>query len=540
MSDKMHFVMVLHCHQPVGNFDRVLAMANNECYRPVIEIFNEYPSFRLGLHFSGPLFNWMRANDPGLFQLIKKMCRRGQAELLSGAFYEPLLAVIPEKDALAQFDLQNKFLHKNFQTQARGFWLAERIWDPSLPRLVYKAGMDYTLVDDTHFYYSGLKENDMFGYRLTEREGHTLALFPTNKQLRYTIPFKEPRETIRFLCKAYERHGPTCATYGDDGEKFGLWPKTNQLVIKKGWLKKFIEAVLEQESWLTTTPPGEYMLDHPPSGRIYLPTSSYEEMLTWAMPADVSLQMENITKRLKNEGRYDEMHAFLRGGLWENFLVKYRESNLMHKKMLHISAQFKEPAPGKAYDHLLQAQCNCSYWHGLFGGLYLGHIRNAVHSNLIAAQSILDHKKFPRDNFVMNLREDMDLDGYDEINMASHVLDCLVHPSYGGSVSMLNLRQARFNLANTLTRRPEAYHHLFEEIRQGLVPAVLASGLTDQEETFSPHDKIVLKEEGLENYLLYDWYDRAVFQDHILPAYVTVEDFRRPNYAEWEIGRAHV
>jgi alpha-amylase len=256
-------------------------------------------------------------------------------------------------------------------------------------------------------------------------------------------------------------------------------------------------------------------------------------MLTWAMPADVSLQMENIKGRLKNEGRYGEMHSFLRGGLWENFLVKYRESNLMHKKMLHISAQFNEPAPGAAYDHLLQAQCNCSYWHGLFGGLYLSHIRNAVHRNLIAAQSLLHRKEFPRGDFIMNVREDIDLDGYEEINMASHMLDCLIHPSYGGSVSMLNLRPARFNLADTLTRRPEAYHHLFEDIRQGLVPAVLARDLEDQDEVASPHDLIVLKEEGLEQYLLYDWYDRAVFQDHVLPTYVTVHDFRRPNYTEW-------
>jgi alpha-amylase len=98
---------------------------------------------------------------------------------------------------------------------------------------------------------------------------------------------------------------------------------------------------------------------------------------------------------------------------------------------------------------------------------------------------------------------------------------------------MLHLRRPGFNLATTLTRRQEAYHHLFADISQGLIPAVLARDLKDQEDVASPHDQIVLKEEGLEQYLLYDWYERAVFQDHVLPPYVTVDDFRRPTYTEW-------
>ena len=45
---------------------------------------------------------------------------------------------------------------------------------------------------------------------------------------------------------------------------------------------------------------------------------------------------------------------------------------------------------GKALDHIWQAQCNCAYWHGVFGGLYLPHLRFGLYRNLIQAQAKLD------------------------------------------------------------------------------------------------------------------------------------------------------
>lgn len=532
MPDKMHFIMVLHSHQPIGNFDHVFAMATEKCYRPVMEILHEYPEFHVGLHFSGPLLGWLDKNDPELLELMGQMQKRGQAELLSGAFYEPILPAIPRRDAITQLKMQNRFLQNHFNVTPGGFWLAERIWEPSLPEVVVKAGLNYTIVDDTHFYYAGLSDNDMFGYHLTERGGHTLALFPTNKELRYTIPFKQPHKTVDFLRASFETHGSTCATYGDDSEKFGLWPKTYDLVIKRGWLKSFIESILKESQWLKPTTPGEFMASHLPKGRVYLPTSSYEEMLGWALPWQVARQFEDLREELEHDDSLQKYRRFLRGGLWENFLVKYRESNLMHKKMLFLSEQVSAATP-MAFDNVLQAQCNCSYWHGLFGGLYLSHIRHAVHSNLITAENYLQVREFAKDDHVKSTIIDFDLDGREEVLFSSKKYDFAVHPSYGGSISLLNLREPKFNIANTLTRRPEAYHNTIQESLKDARHANGDEKRLDDNSVFSPHDKIMLKEEGLENFLLYDWYERSVFQDHVLPYHNSLEGFSRATFTEW-------
>jgi alpha-amylase len=519
--------MVLHSHQPVGNFDFVFAEATRQCYRPVVEILRQYPDFHVGLHFSGPLLKWLAQNDRELLAMIGGMYDKGQVELLSGAFYEPLLVAIPPQDAQAQLARQAEFLQKQFKAKLYGFWLAERIWEPALPLTVAASGLKYTIVDDTHFYYAGLEDKDMFGYHLTERAGNTLALFPTNKELRYHIPFHAPAQSVEFLKSAFEQNGPTCATYGDDCEKFGLWPKTYKLVIENGWLKNFIEAILGQSSWLRASTPHEFMEKHGPRSRVYLPNASYEEMMMWALPWSVELTLEELVEKLKERNQYEDMRRFLRGGLWENFLVKYRESNIMHKKMLHLSGRLQKQPHPQAYDHLLQAQCNCSYWHGLFGGLYLSHIRHAVHANLIAAEKLLDASANPGGAYLKSEKIDFDLDGYDEVMLTSPELDCAIHPAYGGSVSLLNLRRHCFNVADTLTRRPEAYHQQFEKQKH----AQLSPGA--EGEAFSPHDKIIFKEEGLENFLIYDWYQRSVFQDHIMPLDSQLQPFIAARFTEW-------
>lgn len=38
-------------------------------------------------------------------------------------------------------------------------------------------------------------------------------------------------------------------------------------------------------------------------------------------------------------------------------------------------------AGGAGRDSLWKAQCNCGYWHGVFGGIYLPHIRKAIYAD---------------------------------------------------------------------------------------------------------------------------------------------------------------
>ena len=516
----INLVMALHCHQPVGNFDHIFQLAHDRCYKPVIDLLAAHPKVRVGVHFSGPLLEWLDNRRPETLDLLAELVRRNQVEPMSGGFFEPLLATIPQEDARGQILMMNDFLEKRLGRRPTGFWLTERIWDPALPSTLAGTDMEYTVVDDTHFYYAGLSMDELFGPYITEREGRTLKLLATPMVMRYKIPFWKVEEAIDQL-RIWEAEGKQVAVYGDDGEKFGLWPKTYEWVIQNGWLDNFFSAVEENSDWLRATPPGEYVAATPPWGRLYIPQASYEEMTEWALPPEKTRTLEDMIARLKEENRWEGWRPFVRGGIWDNFLVKYEESNRMHKKMVYFSrlatARARRISGSRetlqqAREFIWRAQCNCAYWHGVFGGLYMGHLRRAIHENLLKAQSLLIEDGPGASGIYQT---DYDMDGADEILMHTSI-SLGVDPAQGGGLFEIAHLPKALNLSDTLTRRPEAYHDKLSQ-------AVVVTPETE-DQIASIHDVIKAKEPDLDRFLKYDSYTRISLLDHFYAAEMKPQD----------------
>jgi 4-alpha-glucanotransferase len=512
----LNLVMALHCHQPVGNFDHVFSMAMDKCYRPLLDILYRHPSIKTGIHFSGPLLEWIEKNRNDYLSMIGEMVKRKQVEMLSGGFFEPLLAEIPARDAIGQVNLMNAYLTEKFGKQPKGFWLTERVWDSTLPLVLKDSGLSYTIVDDTHMHYSGLKPDQIYGSYITEKEGHMLKILATPMVMRYLIPFRMVEDVIGHL-RHEESLGRNIAVYGDDGEKFGLWPGTHEWVIEKGWLEKFFSAVENNSEWLKTMLPSDYIATYPPLGRIYLPQASYEEMTEWALPPDQSYELENIIKRLKNDNLWDQWRPFVRGGIWDNFLVKYYETNRMHKKMLFLSE--KASANKEAQMHIWRAQCNCAYWHGVFGGLYLGHLRRAIQENLINAQEILTKNKSDQVEYAF---VDIDKDGHNEIIIQNNKMSIGICPASGGGIFDISFLPGAYNLTDTLTRRKEAYHN---SINAGNKEAGASNnGIA------SIHDIQNKRIDNIESLLIYDHYPRISLLDHYLSSDISLDNYSRAQY----------
>ena len=514
----LDLIMAIHCHQPVGNFDHVFDKAHANCYRPILELLESHSSVKAGLHFSGPLLEWFEDHRPDTLDLLAHLIQRGQVEPLSGGFFEPLLATIPERDARGQVLMMNEYILKRFGRKPLGFWLTERIWDPNLPRTLAGTEVTYTIVDDTHFYYAGLTADKIYGRYITEKEGHTMSLLATPMEMRYVIPFRPVEDVIGHL-RGMHAAGRGLAVYGDDGEKFGLWPGTHDWVIQQGWLNHFFSAVAENADWLRTVLPGDFVADSTPLGRLYLPPASYEEMTEWALPPEQGETLEDIIASLKNDGRWEAWRPFVRGGVWDNFLVKYDESNRMHKKMLFISERVdNEP---EAREALWRGQCNCAYWHGLFGGLYMGHLRRAIHENLIRAHARLaaEGEETPQ---LITL--DFDKDGAEEIIIGTPSLSLGLDPQRGGALFDLCHLGRALNLSDTLTRRREAYHRRLQDLK--------GHNEGESADVKSIHEIVHAKEEGLERLLIVDGYTRCSLLDHVLDYGVGPEAYAMNHYEE--------
>ncbi|MCH5376438.1 MAG: DUF1926 domain-containing protein, partial [Planctomycetes bacterium] len=151
---------------------------------------------------------------------------------------------------------------------------------------------------------------------------------------------------------------------------------------------------------------------------------------------------------------------------------------------------------------LYRAQCNCSYWHGAFGGIYLPHLRNAVYNHLIAADNLLDRAMVNGAARVSATVDDYNFDARREVCLANEKLVTLLAPAAGGQMYELDVRSICHNVLATLSRRQEAYHRK------------VMAGPTNNDQCASIHDRVVFKQEGLDQMLQYDSYGRKSLIDH--------------------------
>jgi 4-alpha-glucanotransferase len=507
---KFQLVLLIHAHQPVGNFDDVFESSYQKSYLPFVELLERHPTIRLGLHYSGSLLEWIERAHPEYFARLRALVKRGQVEIVGGGFYEPILVAIPPQDRHEQITRLQDYVEKHFEARPRGAWLAERVWEPQLPSSIGPAGVDYTLVDDNHFLGAGFELDSLYGHYLAEDHGSTVKMLPGLKSLRYLIPFRAVDEITHFLRDAAKGHPGGFAAMGDDLEKFGVWPGTYEHCYRDGWLEKFFTALEKSFDWLELATPAHAVATHASLGRADLPAASYAEMMEWALPTPARERFHTLAHEFSS--RADAL-PFLRGGIWRGFFAKYAESNLLHKKMLHVSAKVQRVARSRRDDKaflqaredaktlLLRGQCNDPYWHGVFGGLYSPHLRTALWRSLVEAETIVDGLTHRTAAYEDVERLDFNADGREEIYFTSDRYAALLEPADGGTLSALEFRPANVTLINSLTRRPEAYHAAIRNL-----PAKNAQGVQ------SIHEQTRTKEEGLERWLNYDRWPRNAFR----------------------------
>jgi alpha-amylase len=542
-APRVRLLMAVHCHQPVGNFDFVFEEAFKKSYEPFLAVLERHPGVRLSLHYSGSLLDWLITHQPEFLTRVRALVSRGQVEMLASGYYEPILPMIPEADRQGQIALMRQVLQKRFGKPVTGLWMTERVWEPEMPKTLARAGIRYTMLDANQF--ASAKAllprrlqvedegaSDVLGCYRTEYEGELVTLFPASKRLRYSMPFQEVHRTIDFLKRlardeverpaAFDTsspagmapaRSPVAITFADDGEKFGFWPKTYEWVFAQGWLDQFFQAVERESSWLKADTFSSYLDEMGTQGQVALPCGSYEEMLEWS------------------------------GGYFRNFLTKYPEANAMHQKMLAVSRRVQAIRPraprerrrpaaealvAAAQQHLYMAQCNCAYWHGVFGGLYLGHLRRAVYANLITAERLLDGLSKPKPV----AEADLDGDGRQEILLRSRALSVVVDPHEDGSVLEVDFFPKAANVTDTLMRRYEPYH---EHLKKGTVTPAAEQGQAPS----TIHDAPKVKEAGLDTLLVYDDHRRSNFRDYALSKMPTLQEIIRSSWAEhrlWSAG----
>ncbi|AKG38851.1 hypothetical protein MA03_05655 [Infirmifilum uzonense] len=423
---KSTFIFILHFHQPIGQLKSILRRIQSNSYEMLLDLFSYFKDLPLTLHFSGPLLLYWREYYPDYLERMKDIIQNSRFEVLGGAFSESILSILPYEDRVEQLKRGRKLVEDLLGVRPKGLWLAERVWDPTLPSAIKEAAYSYVIVDDEVGYRSGLWRDDTHTAILTEYAGRKIGVLFIDANIRYILPWRTHTEVLDYIRSFRTPNGFKYVLWGSDAEKFGeWWPRENA----EPWLRLFFHLLRESNDIQTLTP-SEYIKRYGFTGLAYLGPWSYDKMIEWS------------------------------GGYFPNFLRKYPEANNMHKKLLRVREKLvRLKAPPHAWENYYLAQCNDAYWHGLFGGTYLPILRQAIYEHLIKAERISESSALYYASGLRISEEDFDYDGRSEILIESLYTNFYIKPSDGGSLFELDIKLEGYehNLINTMSRYAEPY-----------------------------------------------------------------------------------
>ncbi len=485
----IQLVFGAHCHQPEGGLAPVFESHYQRVYKPFLSVLNGYPEFPAVLYYGGPLLEWMEEAHPEFLMLLEEMVRRKQVELLSGGFYEPILAMIPTSDKLGQMEKMTTYLRARFGTRPRGCWLPHQVWEPSLVLALRNSGMDFTFLDDRFFRIAGLDGDRIHYPCLTEDQGKTVVVFPIGHELQEAALRQPPKQLLAPLRELADESGRRVAVLLLEAESLGREEVRRRLFDQRG-LARLLEAVWENREWLQPLTPRRYLRQHLPQGRVYFPCLSSQEVASQCLNAG---QKRRILSPRPGEPAVET--ALLAGGFFRRCLTRYPEIDLLYSRMIYTHLLVNQVRGDKykknaARTELWKGQSGTLYWNAPAGGVHTNHLRKAAYRAFLEAEEIARISEM----FIPSIISlDFDMDGENEFLYQGESINAYVHKR-GGVLFELDFLPIHWNYLDTMARWPEPYHE-------------------------RPQD-------GCDRY----W--RKAFLDHFFPPKTSLQRFERMEYEE--------
>ncbi len=289
-TGKINFVFVLHANQALVPYGDV---ANDLCYRGVLETLLEHPSIHVTLHVSGTLLSVLSYYQRDTLDLIRQGITSGQFEILGSTYSQNVMYSHVEPgstnytSAFFDNDIQLRLHREVIQAQLgvspTGFWNPERVWDPEIIFPIIKNGSyEYTFIED-HII-GQVSSSSPYIVRTTGPQEDPLYIFNDDKAVIADVdaiaaPSGDPDPNshmdtaiANFLSLCTDLYNEDtkdeyAIVYAQDMEAWGLWQEEG----RSGWadslenvlfrLDSFLSALEGDSSWLAVRTPSEILDD---------------------------------------------------------------------------------------------------------------------------------------------------------------------------------------------------------------------------------------------------------------------------------------
>ncbi|MBN2797843.1 MAG: DUF1926 domain-containing protein [Deltaproteobacteria bacterium] len=432
MSQSLDLVVLLHVRLAPGLRLAELERLWKTSLQPLIGLLHHTPTVKVGVALGGEVLRALQDHYPNGVEWLRGMVDRGQVELVGAAFHEPVLHAIPEEDAVGQIRAHATLVKKLFGARPTGAWLPWGVWDPSLPRVLHKAAVGWTAVDE-RWIEAASHQGAVRGVYRTEREGMDVALLPVDSSAGPLVG----RASIRGLLAQLRQYPSTGRTETVLALEVG--DPSADPTRAQAWLNGFFQQLAAASPIVRTVGVTEYLERAGRTRQVYLPSAGPGG----AVP-------------------------------WEQALARYPEANRLHKAMVRVSdvvnrldrrlrseafaSQGLDPeAVMQARRYLYQAQQAEAFSHGPYAGVYDPHRRFAAWRDILRAEESL-LKATEATGLMETESVDEACTGVEQVVLRTDAIRALVDPGQGASLIGLRVFSGHRELLSSLTRTREPWH----------------------------------------------------------------------------------
>jgi alpha-amylase/alpha-mannosidase (GH57 family) len=235
----IYWAQLLHFYQPPTQVPSMLKKICDESYRPLLQVFEEYPNARVTINFNGVLTDMLiDCGHKDVIDGLRSLAENGQLEFTGTGKYHPILPLIPKEEVKRQIDLNTQTNRRSFGKAyaPQGFFPPEMCYSQDLLQPIIKSGYRWIIL-------SGIAcpaDWPMNVIYKAEQEGQNLVLFFRDDVLSNRISFQdlEAKEFIAHLEQCQGKCENTYVVTAMDAETYGHHIQ--------GWERAFLAKVYEE------------------------------------------------------------------------------------------------------------------------------------------------------------------------------------------------------------------------------------------------------------------------------------------------------
>ncbi len=235
----IYWAQLLHFYQPPTQVPSMLKKICDESYRPLLQVFEEYPNACVTINFNGVLTDMLiDCGHKDIIEGLRGLAENGQLEFTGTGKYHPILPLIPSQEVKRQIDLNTQtnrhFFGKAYEPQ--GFFPPEMCYSQDILQPIINSGYRWIIL-------SGIAcpaEWPMDVIYKVECEGQNLMLFFRDDVLSNRISFQDlgAKEFVAHLEEWQGKRENIYVVTAMDAETYGHHIQ--------GWERTFLAKVYEE------------------------------------------------------------------------------------------------------------------------------------------------------------------------------------------------------------------------------------------------------------------------------------------------------